>query len=128
MKIKNIKLETVDRIQTMTIKHKSIKLKIQPKKLKFDDDADYGDEVLTTKYTSYIEDCEYDEKDTPYLNKLIKLMRCINKTKSYDAFKLLVMFIKENCADYKLIVTPYPDDISEERAKEMTKFVKKVIK
>lgn len=128
MKIKNIKLETVDRIQTMVIKHKSIKLIINPKKLKFDEDADYGDEIFATKYTSYIEDCEYNDSDIPYLNKLLKLMRCVNKTKSYDAFKLLIMFIKENSSDYKLIITPYPDDISEERAKEMKKFVKKVTK
>lgn len=110
------------------LKHKSIKLHVYPKKVKFNNEADYGDEVYSVKYFAEIEDCEYREKDIPYLRKALQLKKYINKSKSFDSFKMIVMFLNKNRGDFSLTITPYPDDISDERSKEMKKFIKKIVK
>lgn len=126
MKLKKINQESIYLIQQITIKHGKIKLHIYPQKIKFNNEANYGDEVYTTKFHSYIDECTYKEKDIPFLKKLIRLRNFINKANSYDAIQMLFILSVRNKGDYKITVVPYPDDITEKRIKDVEKILKKI--
>ena len=125
--MKQISQEVMEQIQEIMIEHNKIKLIIYPKKVEYDNGMDYGDNVYTVKLKAIIPECSYKEDDIPYLNMLINVKSFINKSKNpYESIQLLCDLYNKNKKEFKITITPYPDDISADRIEVIEKFISKI--
>ena len=93
---------------------------MEPNKLKYIHDNEYGSNISTTKYAASIPECKYNTSDIPVLNTFIKIKNVCNKMKDpYDALFMIFSIYGKNGDKFKLSIVPYPDDVSLDRSKEI---------
>lgn len=129
MKLKNLSQETLERVQEIKVSRGRVKLMIIPEKVQYLEDQSYGDNIGTVRYSAFIKEPkngEFRDKDIPYLRKCVKVMKYINNTRHINSFKMLVGMLNKNKGEFSIEIIPYPDDISNDRQKEMKKFVNKL--
>ena len=118
--MKTIKTECLQKIQKIILKHKGIKLIIIPKKVSYNDDLDYGNNIMTEKFMAYMPSCKYKTNDIPVLNTMVKIKSAINLSKDpIETLMLILSLYYKNPSIFKLTIVPYPDRLSDNRSEDI---------